>query len=142
MSSVNGKLAIPFSGIYSATKFALEAISDALRIELKPWGIGVSVVEPGVVSTDIRTLAMKDWSNSREEMSEGNRGLYEGPYNGILAQIENIEQTAASPACVSEAVLHALTSETPQIRYEAGPDWENWKPLLALSDEDRDRAFQ
>src|SRR5919204_4783282 len=53
MSSVSGKLSAPFMGPYSSSKFALEAISDALRLELRPWGIMVSVIEPSNVATPI-----------------------------------------------------------------------------------------
>ena len=53
MSSVSGLISYPFLGPYSASKFAVEAISDALRIELRPWGIRVSLIEPGDVNTPI-----------------------------------------------------------------------------------------
>ena len=141
ISSVNGRLSIPLSGIYSATKFALEAVSDALRIELKPWGISVCVVQPGAVDTDIRSVAMDLWAKSRDELSEDERELYEESLQRLRGILENVEATAAGHEHVSRAVLHALTAETPQTRYEAGPDWEQWAPLIALSDEDRDRAF-
>src|SRR5688572_3013149 len=51
ISSVGGQLATPFNGAYSATKFALEALSDALRLELASWGIHVAVIEPSVIAT-------------------------------------------------------------------------------------------
>ena len=141
VSSVNGRLSIPFSGIYSATKFALEAVSDALRFELKPWGITVSVVQPGVVSTDIRRGALEEWVKSRDELSEEGRRLYEESLQKLSTILQHIEATAAGHDHVCAAVLDALTAETPQTRYEAGPDWEQWAPLIALSDEDRDKAL-
>jgi NAD(P)-dependent dehydrogenase (short-subunit alcohol dehydrogenase family) len=141
ISSVNGRLSIPFSGVYSATKFALEAVSDALRIELKRWGISVSIVEPGAVDTDIRSVAMDLWAKSRGELSEDDRELYEESLQRLRGILKNVEATAAGHEHVSRAVLHALTAETPQTRYQAGPDWEQWAPLMTLSDEDRDRAF-
>ena len=58
MSSVSGRVAAPFLGPYSASKFALEALSDSMRLELRPWGISVSVVEPGPIATPI-------WEKSR-----------------------------------------------------------------------------
>ena len=62
MSSVSGLISYPFVGPYSASKFALEAISDSLRIELHPWGITVSLIEPGDVATPIweKSLTMVD----------------------------------------------------------------------------------
>lgn len=59
LSSVNGFLSPPYMGIYSASKFALEALSDSLRLELKPWGIHVSVVQPGLYVSDIRAKAVE-----------------------------------------------------------------------------------
>jgi len=141
VSSVNGRLSVPFSGVYSATKFALEALSDALRFELKPWGITVSVVQPGVISTDIRRGALEDWVKSQDELSEDDRLLYEESLQKLSTILEHIEATAAGHDHVSAAVLDALTAETPQTRYEAGPDWEQWGPMIALSDEERDQAF-
>jgi NAD(P)-dependent dehydrogenase (short-subunit alcohol dehydrogenase family) len=54
MSSISGRIALPFAGPYAASKFALEAISDSWRVELRPWGIRVAIVEPGEVDTPIR----------------------------------------------------------------------------------------
>ena len=51
ISSTGGRVSFPFSGPYDATKFALEAMSDALRMELSPWGIAVSLIEPGAIAT-------------------------------------------------------------------------------------------
>lgn len=141
ISSVNGKLSVPYTGAYSASKFALEAISDALRVELKPWGIPVSVVEPGAMDTDIRYVAMQGWAEQREGLSAAERELYEDIYEKMHGIIDSVQETAAGHEHVSEAVLHALTAESPKTRYQAGPDWEQWAPLLALPDEELDEAF-
>jgi NAD(P)-dependent dehydrogenase (short-subunit alcohol dehydrogenase family) len=92
ISSVNGKLSIPFSGVYSASKFALEAISDALRVELEPWGIGVSVVEPGAVSTEIRNVAMQGWVEHRGGLAAAERELYEDVYQKTQSIIDSLQE--------------------------------------------------
>ncbi len=101
----------------------------------------MSVVQPGAVDTDIRSVAMDLWAKSRDELSEDDRELYEESFQRLRGILENVEATAAGHEHVSRAVLHALTAETPQTRYEAGPDWAQWAPLMTLSDEDRDRAL-
>jgi NAD(P)-dependent dehydrogenase (short-subunit alcohol dehydrogenase family) len=141
ISSVNGKLSVPYTGVYSASKFALEAISDALRVELKPWGITVSLVEPGLTNTDIRHVAMQGWGEHRAGLSAAERELYEDVYEKTQSIIENLQETAAGHEHVAEAVLHALTAQSPKTRYQAGPDWEQWAPLVALPDGERDEAF-
>lgn len=141
ISSVNGKLSVPYTGVYSASKFALEAISDALRVELKPWGISVSLVEPGLTNTDIRHVAMQGWAEQRGGLSAAERELYADVYEKTQTIIESLQETAAGHEHVTEAVLHALTEKSPKTRYQAGPDWEQWAPLLALPDDERDEAF-
>jgi NAD(P)-dependent dehydrogenase (short-subunit alcohol dehydrogenase family) len=142
VSSVNGRISVPFTGIYSATKFALEAVSDALRVELEGSGISVSVVEPGLVSTGIRGSAMEEWKARRAQLSDEERELYEDRFQKLTTIIENLEATAAGHEHVSRDVLHALTAETPKTRYRSGPDWEQWSEMLTLSDEERDGAFR
>ncbi len=142
VSSVNGVISVPFTGIYSATKFALEAISDALRVELEGSGVSVSVVEPGLTATDIRAGAMAEWAARRDQLSGEDRALYEDRYQKLVTVIAGLEATAAGHEHISRDVLHALTSETPQTRYQTGPDWEQWAGMLTMSDEERDGAFR
>ena len=141
ISSINGELSIPTSGIYSASKFALEAISDALRMELKPWGIHVSVVQPGVTSTDIRTIAMNDWGKRHEQLSGDKQKLYGSLFEKSCALIENMEKTAAGHEDVTKSVIEALTSETPFSRKMAGPDVQQWKEVIQLTDDKRDETL-
>ena len=69
MSSIAGRVAFPYIGPYSASKYALEAISDALRIELLPWGISVSVIEPGDVATPIWKKSTSGGARNGPELS-------------------------------------------------------------------------
>ena len=141
ISSVNGRISFPFTGVYSASKFALEAISDALRMELKPWGIMVSVVEPGVTSTDIRARAMQAWAKDRQSLSPEKRKLYESSYEKSCSLIASLDQAAAGHESVTNAVAYALTAEVPPIRSLVGPDANQFTEMLTLPDEERDKIL-
>lgn len=141
ISSINGRLSMPFSGIYSASKFALEAVSDALRMELKPWGITVSVVEPGVTATDVRAIAMQLWSKNRQPLSDEQRKLYEPLFVKSRELIANLEKSAAGHEDVTSAVVDALTSDTPKTRSMVGPDAQQWTEMIRLPDKERDEAL-
>jgi NAD(P)-dependent dehydrogenase (short-subunit alcohol dehydrogenase family) len=118
MSSVSGRFASPFMGPYAASKFALEAMSDALRVELRPWGIHVALIEPGVIATPI-------WKKSlaaTEEMLSGlpaeAHELYGAAVQAIRDGVQNIRGMPAER--VAEVVAHALTSQRPRSRYVLG----------------------
>jgi NAD(P)-dependent dehydrogenase (short-subunit alcohol dehydrogenase family) len=121
MSSVSGRSALPFIGPYGASKFALEALADALRIELRPFGIGVVLVEPGVISTPI-------WDTSAERTREA---IASWPpqaleyYGGVLASIGRwtTSRMGGLPADrVARVVERALTARSPRPRYVVGLD--------------------
>ncbi|MFN8537920.1 MAG: SDR family NAD(P)-dependent oxidoreductase [Thermomicrobiales bacterium] len=81
VSSVSGRIASPFLGAYAASKFALEALSDSLRVELLPWGLAVVLVEPGPVATPI-------WGKGAAMAEEDRAGLGErSPYAPYLARV-------------------------------------------------------
>ena len=122
ISSLNGTLALPMVGIYSASKFALEAISDTLRVELRPWGIPVSSIRPGQVNTAIfdkarDALAEENW-HIPPELQAGYQPLYETAhrYN------ERGAKSATSPDSVAQVVLRALRARYPKLRYSVGFD--------------------
>lgn len=141
ISSVNGRLSFPFSSFYSASKYALEGLSDALRVELQPWGIEVIVVEPGVTRTDIRAEGARGWTTLRDSLSAAERALYETPYNALQQILPGIDADAADHTHMVEAVHSALTASTPDTRYLAGPDTVALMEMAALPDRDRDAAF-
>lgn len=120
MSSISGRVAMPFFGPYAASKFAFEAFSDSLRIELKPWNIHVALIEPGAINTPI-------WEKSLEKTYERLEKLPQTAFNFYGKYIEEILDKAsrtgahgAPPENVSTAVLHALVSPSPKTRYLIG----------------------
>ncbi|HEV2664511.1 MAG TPA: SDR family oxidoreductase [Blastocatellia bacterium] len=139
IGSVLGRLAIPLMGAYSATKFALEGLTDAFRIELHPWGIHVSLIEPGPVETPL-------WSKSHllAGMS-GERGagkLYATANAAAHAAFTKFGQTGISPDRVATKVFEALTASDPKPRYLVGRDAKALSWLAALvPDRIRDRML-
>jgi NAD(P)-dependent dehydrogenase (short-subunit alcohol dehydrogenase family) len=122
VTSIGGIFAAPIIGPYAASKFALEAIADALRVELRPWGIGVSVVEPGAVATEIfaksRTLADEIIAGIGAEA----RSRYEAAARAVVERFNGFERTALPPDRVAERIEHALLAPRPRTRYLVGAD--------------------
>jgi NAD(P)-dependent dehydrogenase (short-subunit alcohol dehydrogenase family) len=117
VSSLNGRLVTPFSGAYCASKFALEAVSDAWRRELR-GAVGVVVVQPGPFRTDI-------WGTSRDLAVRLAQGYPDGArryYGGVLARLAEVRapERAGDPAAVARVVGRALTARRPRPRYPVG----------------------
>jgi NAD(P)-dependent dehydrogenase (short-subunit alcohol dehydrogenase family) len=141
ISSMNGWLSMPFFGAYCASKFALEALSDALRVELKPFGVHVAVVQPGAMATDIRLQGAQSWAVAREQLNKTDKELYADAFEAIQATVTGLQPGAGPLEDISDAVLHALTDTEPKTRYTAGPMSDQRAEMLALSDLDRDEAL-
>jgi Short-chain dehydrogenases of various substrate specificities len=122
ISSIAGLAATPFLGPYSSSKFALEAMSDALRLELAPWGISVSLVEPGAVQSQIWSRAAMAASRTLGEVAPQAFQLYEQPLSRMKDVIAKAVKRAIPAEVVARAVAHALTASRPQIRYLVGKD--------------------
>jgi NAD(P)-dependent dehydrogenase (short-subunit alcohol dehydrogenase family) len=120
MGSVSGRFASPFLGPYSASKFALEALSDALRVELRPWGIHVSIIEPGVIATPIWKKSLAAADEALAEMPAALEELYGQTLGAVRREVQTLHGIPA--ARVADAVVHALTSARPRARYHVvGP---------------------
>jgi NAD(P)-dependent dehydrogenase (short-subunit alcohol dehydrogenase family) len=139
ISSGNGKLVMPFTGAYCASKFALEAMSDSLRMELAPWGMHVVVVEPGAMGTDIRLRGLDDWAGEREDLTGEERELYADVFALASGAIRGMEAGVAPASDVSVAVRHALTDSEPKTRYAVGPHMDQLDALVAMPDRERDQ---
>jgi NAD(P)-dependent dehydrogenase (short-subunit alcohol dehydrogenase family) len=141
ISSVNGRLSAPGVSAYSASKSALTALADAMRLELEPWGIRTILVEPGALATDIRVRGFDRWEARQRALPTGRRELYAPLLARWKTMLDGMEATAASPDYAVSAVREALTSPSPKTRYVAAPNAEQLLALIALPDEERDRAL-
>lgn len=115
-SSIAGKLVMPFGGWYHVSKFSVEALSDALRIELKPFGIEVSMIEPGGIKTDWGIIAAKHLRNSSlgtpyEEATLNESKIMHKVYSGNYL---------SSPSVITKAISKAVNSRCPRARYRTG----------------------
>lgn len=114
VSSVGGRMVFPLGGAYHATKFAVEAMSDALRMELAAFGIGVSVIEPGYIATEFTATTVAHVKKYQRADS---------PYASAIEFVANAESTVAKlavgPQSVANAIERAATSRWPRARYVA-----------------------
>jgi len=121
IGSMGGKLTFPGGGIYHATKYAVEAISDALRFEVRGQGVDVVLVEPGLITTsfgDTAVGSIGDQSASDGPYTEFNRALARqttAVYEGPLARL------GGGPDAVAKAIAKAITSKRPRARYPVTP---------------------
>lgn len=130
VSSVVGRVTFPFGGLYCGTKHAMEALSDALRMELKPWGIRVITIEPGGVRTRFAENAEKFLVRFRNDPRSAYRDyLNRGTGFREAAGVRNL---GSSPETVAKIIFRAMTARRPRPRYQATWDaWIAW-PLLPL----------
>lgn len=139
MSSIAGRSATPIMGPYAASKHALEALTDTLRLELHPWGIHVSAVEPGVIATPIWAKALVTAEALLARYSMEMRKLY-GPL--IDSMITGLGKIGGAPVeLVSDAVMHALQAPRPKTRYVVGSDARMRVWIERLPDRLRDRVL-
>ena len=120
IGSMNGRFTWPGTGYYCATKHALEAISDALRYEVRPFGIDVVLIEPGFVKTPLGKTAA-------QRRTDGDEGPY-ASYNAAVADVANSYTTgtlgmlACTPEAVAKTVEKALSGDgRPRARYRVAP---------------------
>jgi short-subunit dehydrogenase len=114
VSSIGGLVTFPFFGVYNSTKYAVESLSDGLRLELAPFGIHVSLVEPGVIATNFTDRSMQEISRFRDASSR---------YSPVLARVDEMRKSsdrmAVGPECITKAIEAAATSRRPKARYTA-----------------------
>ncbi len=118
MSSVSGISALPTIGPYCASKFAIEGLSDALRMELAPWGIHVSIIEPGSASTNIMQVAGDDAAAFDE--TDPVRREYAAMVKGMAQGFRRSASGGISPDVVAATIHRALTAPRPKTRYLVG----------------------
>ncbi len=116
VSSIGGKFYEPLGAWYHATKFAVEGLSDSLRVELAPYGIRVVIIEPGPIRTEWNTI-------SRESLVEVSRGTaYEDQAEKVRSRMEKADQpmTSSGPEVVAHKIVKAATTSRPKPRYPVG----------------------
>jgi NAD(P)-dependent dehydrogenase (short-subunit alcohol dehydrogenase family) len=120
VSSLAGKLSTPFNGAYGAAKHGMEALSDTLRMELAPWGIQVSVVEPGAIATHMPKKLSRDAQAVLGSLPSEGRERYGSAFETYVRVLAEHAQSGSPPEVVSQKIIHALTARTPRTRYPAG----------------------
>jgi NAD(P)-dependent dehydrogenase (short-subunit alcohol dehydrogenase family) len=137
MGSVGGRSALPFLGAYAMSKFALEAMADSLRLELQPWGMHVSIVEPGTIATPMWTKPQRALEDFPAEAGER--------YGERIEKFRRLAAARSShgvpPVEVAKAVEHALTADPPKTRYLVGGDAKRRARVQRLPDRLRDRML-
>lgn len=117
ISSVSGLFTTPGTGAYNASKYAIESLGDALRMELRPWRIPVSLIEPGPIRTDMWGHVLDEHDRMTKQLTEAHRQLYASHLAGSRKLLGRMQKLAADPKRVAKAVNHALTSRHPKRRY-------------------------
>lgn len=120
IGSISGRLVLPFGGAYSVSKFALEALTEELRIELRPWRVHVTIVEPGGISTPL-------WEKSVAALNQAVNCLPEQAldyYGPVFPRLRSLAaywyEHGTAPAQVTKVIIHALTTARPKMRYFVG----------------------
>ncbi|GGQ54033.1 oxidoreductase [Streptomyces asoensis] len=134
ITSMGGKIHTPLGGWYHGTKFALEALSDCLRLEARPFGVDVVVIEPGGIATEWGGIA----ADTLEKSSAG--GAYAAQATAVASALrsEANAKRNSPPSVIAEAIGKAVTARRPKTRYATG---FGARPLIALRRVLPDRAF-
>lgn len=122
VSSLSGLVSTPMTGAYNASKFAIEAIADAWRLELRRWGIKVVLVEPAMTDTDLWRDAPATLEAEAADMSPAHRDLYGEHLEGMRKVIPRIQKMAKPVDTVTATIERALTATRPKARYPVGID--------------------
>ncbi len=122
ISSVGGKVVLPTYGAYAGSKFALEAVSDALRREVGTAGIKVVVVEPGAVKTEIAERGIATSEQLMASMSTAQLARYGDVMDAVTAQARSFNETGVSAESAAAVIANAATASRPRTRYTIGRD--------------------
>jgi NAD(P)-dependent dehydrogenase (short-subunit alcohol dehydrogenase family) len=134
ITSMGGKIYTPLGGWYHATKFALEALSDCLRMEVKPFGINVVVIEPGGIQTEWPAIA----AGKLKQASSG--GPYAKQADAVATSLTSdaTARRSSPPTLIAGTIAKAVTARRPRTRYAVG---YGARPIIFLHDVLPDRAF-
>jgi NAD(P)-dependent dehydrogenase (short-subunit alcohol dehydrogenase family) len=122
IGSISGRIGSPFIGPYAASKHAVEALTDALRLELRPEGIRVAVIEPGQVRTPIWEKALEQSQRMTDQIPPEGMTRYGSRLRAFRWILEQAPRHGMEPSEVAQAIGHALFSPEPRTRYVLGKD--------------------
>jgi NADP-dependent 3-hydroxy acid dehydrogenase YdfG len=114
IGSVAGRIARPLTSVYDSTKHAVEALTDGLRGELKPWGVHVALIRPGFIETEF-----VDAANAASSRSLDNLGPYAPYLAGHREKSTSLRRVAAGPDCIARLAAHAALAVYPKTHYAA-----------------------
>ena len=133
VSSLVGRVGLPLSSAYVATKFALEGLTESVRYELSQFGIKVILIEPGVIKTNfIENLKTSTVSESKSNYADLNESISKR-FETMMAN------SLTSPKVVAETILNAVTSEDPKLRYIVGEDAQS---IMKIRNDNSDQEFE
>ncbi len=138
VGSISGRSAVPWEGAYAASKFAVEALTDVLRVELRSTGINVSIIEPGGVATPMLIQSAAHIENIFTGMPSLAREMYGCAMPTLQRLSKQSLQNAMRPERIANLVHHVLTTRWPRARYVVGRDARILAALEALPTRIRD----
>jgi NAD(P)-dependent dehydrogenase (short-subunit alcohol dehydrogenase family) len=122
MSSIGGRMSLPYLSPYHASKYALEAIGDSLRQEVRQFGVEVAIIEPGSVATPFWDKGLAEAPKARAAMDPELLELYGPELDQVEAASVKAAERGVAPERVADAVVQALTAAKPKTRYVVGTD--------------------
>ena len=134
LSSMAGKFAFPMSGVYAATKYAVEAITDALRIEVRPFGIRVVAIRPGFTATEFNEVATRMTGDLMAKTDPDYKPLYET--SGATVGKMFVNATVPGPEVIADLIMEALESDSPRAVYSGSFLSEEFLGRRAALDDD------
>ncbi|MEC9282239.1 MAG: SDR family oxidoreductase [Bdellovibrionota bacterium] len=141
ISSISGLVASPFMGTYAASKFAVEALSDSLRREVKDQGIHISLIEPGPIKTKIWDKAMIESKAAIDAYDSNIKDVYGKAIEKFKALIDNAVEEAVPVEEVTKVLLHACTSNSPKTRYMVSKNKNLIRIIRSLPDKLADKLI-
>ncbi len=132
ISSTSGLVGWPFAGVYVASKYGLEGLSDVLRIELGRFGIQTVLINPGAVDTPLWDKTFSGASDRLTRQPADIQALYEADMRRSEITIRKTIKAAVSPDAVVDKVIRGLTARRPRARYLVGPSalMQQWMKML------------
>ncbi|HEV7482073.1 MAG TPA: SDR family oxidoreductase [Solirubrobacterales bacterium] len=122
IASIGGRIAFPLNGAYHAAKFGVEAVGDVFRQELRPWKIGVSIVEPGSIDTPIWERGSANAEEIEARAHPDQEALYGRAIAGFRKVVQDLADRGIPPQKVAMVIAHALEADRPRSRYLVGLD--------------------